>query len=81
MSRKQCKHGLDIYKKFVVRMDGVAKFLRVAEVTPGLCVTLRYTGGFNSACVVHVCVTYKVGAFSTSGLKMLKLRKEKVTEN
>ena len=32
MSRKQCKEALDIYKKFVVRMDGVAKFLRTAEV-------------------------------------------------
>ncbi len=36
MSRKQCKQGLDIYKKFVIRMDGVAKFLRVAEVTNGV---------------------------------------------
>ena len=32
MTRKQCKEGLDIYKKFVVRMDGVARFLKVAEV-------------------------------------------------
>ena len=32
MSRKQCKEALDIYKKFVVRMDGVANFLRTAEV-------------------------------------------------
>ena len=32
MSRKQCKEALDIYKKFVVRMDSVANFLRTAEV-------------------------------------------------
>ncbi len=36
MSRKQCKEGLDIYKKFVVRMDGVSKFLKVAEVMAGV---------------------------------------------
>ncbi len=32
MNRKQCKEALDIYKKFVVRMDGVSKFLKTAEV-------------------------------------------------
>lgn len=31
MNKKQCKDGLDIYKKFLVRMDRVAEFLRVAE--------------------------------------------------
>ena len=34
MTRKQCKDGLDMYKKFVVRMDNVAKFLKTAEVIP-----------------------------------------------
>ena len=33
MNKKQCKEALDIYKKFVVRMDGVSKFLKTAEVT------------------------------------------------
>ena len=32
MNRKQCKQGLAHYKKFIVRMDGVSKFLKVAEV-------------------------------------------------
>lgn len=32
MNKKQCKDGLDIYKKFLIRMDKVAEFLRVAEV-------------------------------------------------
>ena len=32
MNRKQCKEALDIYKKFLVRMDKTAEFLKVAEV-------------------------------------------------
>jgi len=32
MSRKQCRESLELYKKFVVRMELVAKFLAVAEV-------------------------------------------------
>ncbi|KAF6040520.1 lap [Bugula neritina] len=31
MNRKQCKEALDIYKKFLVRMDLTAEFLKVAE--------------------------------------------------
>ncbi|CAD5117052.1 DgyrCDS5874 [Dimorphilus gyrociliatus] len=31
MNKKQCKQALDIYKKFVARMDNVAKFLKTAE--------------------------------------------------
>ncbi|XP_076272860.1 phosphatidylinositol-binding clathrin assembly protein LAP-like isoform X6 [Rhynchophorus ferrugineus] len=31
MNKKQCKEALDIYKKFLVRMDSVAEFLKVAE--------------------------------------------------
>jgi len=31
MQRKQCKEALDIYKKFLIRMDKVAEFLKVAE--------------------------------------------------
>ncbi|XP_013385123.1 phosphatidylinositol-binding clathrin assembly protein isoform X4 [Lingula anatina] len=31
MNKKQCKDGLDIYKKFLVRMDKVSEFLKVAE--------------------------------------------------
>jgi len=33
MSRKQCKESLELYKKFVIRMELVAKFLAVAEVS------------------------------------------------
>ncbi|XP_045197489.2 phosphatidylinositol-binding clathrin assembly protein LAP-like isoform X8 [Mercenaria mercenaria] len=31
MNKKQCKEALDIYKKFLVRMDKVSEFLKVAE--------------------------------------------------
>jgi hypothetical protein len=33
MNKKQCKEALDIYKKFLIRMDKVAEFLKVAEVS------------------------------------------------
>lgn len=33
MNKKQCKEALDIYKKFLVRMDKVSEFLKVAEVS------------------------------------------------
>ena len=32
MNKKQCKEALDIYKKFLVRMDKVSEMLKVAEV-------------------------------------------------
>ncbi|KAJ8936564.1 hypothetical protein NQ318_016649 [Aromia moschata] len=32
MNKKQCKEALDIYKKFLIRMDRVAEFLKVAEI-------------------------------------------------
>jgi hypothetical protein len=32
MNKKQCKDGLDLYKKFLVRMEKVSEFLKVAEV-------------------------------------------------
>ena len=32
MNKKQCREGLDLYKKFLIRMDKVAEFLKVAEV-------------------------------------------------
>ncbi|XP_064607767.1 phosphatidylinositol-binding clathrin assembly protein LAP-like isoform X9 [Liolophura sinensis] len=31
MNKKQCKDGLDIYKRFLVRMEKVSEFLKVAE--------------------------------------------------
>ncbi|KAL8615471.1 hypothetical protein ACOMHN_053807 [Nucella lapillus] len=31
MNKKQCKDGLDLYKKFLVRMEQVSEFLKVAE--------------------------------------------------
>ncbi|CAH1110244.1 unnamed protein product [Psylliodes chrysocephalus] len=31
MNKKQCKEALDIYKKFLIRMDYVSEFLKVAE--------------------------------------------------
>lgn len=37
MNKKQCRDALDIYKKFLTRMDKVAEFLKVAEVCEGNC--------------------------------------------
>ena len=33
MGKKQARDALDLYKKFLIRMDRVAEFLKVAEVT------------------------------------------------
>ena len=33
MSKKNCREGFNVYKKFLVRMDKVAEFLKVAEVS------------------------------------------------
>lgn len=32
MNKKQCKDALEIYKRFLVRMDKVSEFLKTAEV-------------------------------------------------
>ena len=32
MNKKHCKEALDVYKKFLARMDRVCEFLKVAEV-------------------------------------------------
>lgn len=39
MNKKQCREALDVYKKFLTRMDRVAEFLKVAEV--GVCLFNR----------------------------------------
>lgn len=31
MNKKQCRQALDLYKKFLIRMDRVGEFLKVAE--------------------------------------------------
>ena len=31
MNKKNCKDALDIYKKFITRMDRVSDFMKVAE--------------------------------------------------
>lgn len=33
MNKKQCRDALDLYKRFLVRMDKVGEFLKVAEVS------------------------------------------------
>ena len=33
MGKKQTRDALDLYKKFLIRMDRVAEFLKVAEVS------------------------------------------------
>jgi len=32
MNKKNCRDALDVYKKFLARMDRVCNFLKVAEV-------------------------------------------------
>nr|CAD7457318.1 unnamed protein product [Timema tahoe] len=36
MNKKQCRDALDLYKKFLIRMDRVAEFLKVAEAPSSL---------------------------------------------
>lgn len=36
MNKKQCRDALDLYKKFLTRMDRVGEFLKVAEVSVSL---------------------------------------------
>ena len=36
MNKKQCREALDIYKRFLVRMERVSEFLKVAEVSEAL---------------------------------------------
>ncbi len=36
MNKKNAREALDIYKRFLIRMDRVAEFLKVAEVTQKL---------------------------------------------
>ncbi len=33
MNKKECKQALDIYKKFLIRMEKVGEFLKTAEVS------------------------------------------------
>ena len=33
MNKKQCRDAVDLYKRFLVRMEKVSEFLRVAEVS------------------------------------------------
>ena len=41
MQKKQARDALDLYKKFLIRMDRVAEFLKVAEVTFIYCESLH----------------------------------------
>jgi len=53
MSKKNCREGFGIYKKFLVRMDKVAEFLKVAEVSGSGLVQVRghiVTRGQMSCC-------------------------------
>ena len=33
MNKKQCREALEVYKKFLIRMETVSEFLKVAEVS------------------------------------------------
>ena len=41
MQKKHARDALDLYKKFLIRMDRVAEFLKVAEVTFIYCESLH----------------------------------------
>lgn len=45
MNKKQCRDALDLYKKFLIRMDRVGEFLKVAEVS----LTVHSKGSLPSA--------------------------------
>ena len=36
MNKKECKMALDIYKKFLIRMEKVGEFLKTAEVSSSI---------------------------------------------
>lgn len=63
MNKKQCKDALEIYKRFLVRMDKVSEFLKTAEV--------RTVSGLGSVwCCFTVDVTvFGNGARRRGGLK------------
>ena len=42
MSQQQCKDALEIYKKFIARMERVRAFLRVAEVNKCVLIVLLF---------------------------------------
>ena len=41
MEKKKARDALDLYKKFLIRMDRVAEFLKVAEVSSNLRINLE----------------------------------------
>lgn len=43
MNKKNCRDALDLYKKFLIRMDRVAEFLKVAEVSLPLVVRMLFS--------------------------------------
>ena len=58
MNKKQCKDGLDLYKKFLIRMEQVSEFLKVAEVGPVLCfyLTFKRLVWFLYLCKLNYCL-------------------------
>ena len=64
MNKKHCKEALDIYKKFLVRMDKVAEFLKVAEVR----FIITILKGQDSLCKFST-IFYKTDKFVTACLK------------
>ena len=48
MQKKQARDALDLYKKFLIRMDRVAEFLKVAEVTYIYSFNILYDDSFHA---------------------------------
>lgn len=53
MNKKQCRDALDLYKKFLTRMDRVGEFLKVAEV--------KILTFFELTCNIHNNIFQNIG--------------------
>ena len=52
MNKKNCRDALDQYKKFLIRMDRVAEFLKVAEVN----ISNNFLLSINDVLMNAICV-------------------------
>ena len=54
MNKKNCKEALEVYKKFLARMDSVKEFLKVAEV--GKIIGLRLYLYSLCTCILEIVI-------------------------
>lgn len=67
MNKKQCRDALDLYKKFLIRMDRVGEFLKVAENVgidkgeiPDLTkvIIIKIMQSFNNVILIYFCFVF-----------------------